>query len=493
MKKITFVYPDFESIGLEYLMAVCRNNGFDIDFVYYQAEDISFGKIRKNIPFDEIAEKIINTQSSIVAFSCVTDNYRYQLSCARAIKALKPDTMSVFGGIHVTSAWEHVIKEDVVDAIAIGESEKSFIDFLEACEFGKTCIFPQKAIKGFIFKKGGKTIGKFAEGEITQPDELPFPHKEPFYDALKAFSYEYRIMTSRGCPYSCSYCSNAYLKQLMGKSLVKRRSVGNVIEELKWAKKKFKFKYVLFLDDSFITDKYWFADFCKEYKRCIQLPFSCIAIPQYIDRLSAKMLGETGCVSIQIGVQSTDKNICEHVIKRYSDVQKIGEAITMLKKERILVQVDHMLGIPTDTIQAQENSLLFYNKYRPDLISVFWLTYYPSTPIIDTALKEGILLQRDIDSINNGYRINQQTSYEGGSLRHPEEYYGVAYLLNYLPLFPKWLVNILVRGKFYRKISIKNYFLMVILPRVIQGIFNKRDFRDRSNIARYFNKILAKT
>ena len=161
MAKITFVYPDFESIGIEYLMAVCLKGGYQVDFIYYQAEYISMNRRERTIDFPQIAEKIINTTAQIVAFSCVSDNYQFQLSCARAVKRLRPDIVIIFGGIHITAVPEKVIQKPEVDCIAIGEAEISFLEFLNRCEINNTCILPNKPVQGIVHKKDGEIIGQF--------------------------------------------------------------------------------------------------------------------------------------------------------------------------------------------------------------------------------------------------------------------------------------------------------------------------------------------
>jgi len=76
MAEITFVYPDFESLGVEYLMTFCLKEEHTLDFVYYDAEDIFISRRRKQIPYHKIAKKIVDAKPHIVAFSCVTGNYQ---------------------------------------------------------------------------------------------------------------------------------------------------------------------------------------------------------------------------------------------------------------------------------------------------------------------------------------------------------------------------------------------------------------------------------
>lgn len=493
MARITFVYPDFESLGVEYLMSSCSKEGHNVSFIYYEAEDTYLGITKRSISFNKITNEICRTNPDIVAFSCVTDNFKYQLQCANSLKKKHKDIYTIFGGIHPTAVPEKTLQNDCIDAVAIGEAECSLVNFLAESEKKTHFVFPEHPVPGIIFKKNGQIIGKCIEGRLPDLDQLQFPNKEPFFSSLRDSMHEYRIITSRGCPYQCSYCFNVFLHQLRGEKIIRRRSVSNVIEELLCAKSKYLIKYIIFVDDSFTTDKNWIRRFCSRYRTEINLPFACIANPQYIDEEISEILANAGCINIQIGIQSLSETMCHQILDRKSDNTKIGTAIHNLKKNNIMVQVDHMLGIPGDTIEVQEESARFYNTYRPNLISIFWLTYYPKTTILNTALKLGIIEQQDIEAIEQGERLSNESYLTGGSMENPHPYYSISFLLNWLPILPKWLVEMLIKSRLYQLFRIKNYYFSTALPRVVQSIFNKKDFRGRSHIIRFFSKIFMKS
>ena len=492
MAGITFVYPDFESLGVEYLMANCSKAGHTVSFVHYEAEDAYLGISKKIISYDKITTEIYETQPDIVAFSCVTDNFKYQLACAKHLKNKQKNIFTIFGGVHVTAVPEKILHNDCVDAVAIGEAECSLADFLAESEKKTPFDFPDHPVAGILFKKNGQVLGTYAEGRLPDLNELPFPDKEPFFASLRDSLHEYRVITSRGCPYRCSYCFNSHMHQLRGKTIIRRRSISNVMDELLYAKKKYPLKHILFVDDSFTTDKNWVKDFCDRYTTEINLPFACVANPQYIDKEISEILAHAGCINIQLGIQSLSKTICRQILDRKNDNAKIGNAIRYLKNNNIMVQVDHMLGVPGDTIENQEESIRFYNIHRPNLISIFWLTYYPKTTILDKALNLGIIGRQDIEAIERGERLTTESYLSGGSMKNPQPYYSISFILNWLPLFPKWLVSLLVKNRLYRFFGIKNYYFSTALPRVIQSVFNKNDFRGRSHIIRFFDKMIMK-
>ena len=181
----------------------------------------------------------MKTRPDLVAFSCTTDYYQTQLSWAKALKEIRPDVLTIFGGVHVTATPHQVLERNEVDAIAIGEAEISFREFIEKGTKKGGFSMPEEPVKGIVFKKNGSLIGEFGEGPLADLNELPFPEKKSWRTVMpRAYLKEYRIMATRGCPYHCSYCFNSGYLKLRGRNILRHRSVDNVIAELVWAKNR---------------------------------------------------------------------------------------------------------------------------------------------------------------------------------------------------------------------------------------------------------------
>ena len=495
MFKIVFVYPDFENLGLEYLMATCLKAGYDVDFVGYHAGNPFFGKKNRKVRFEPVAKSIARKQPRIAAFSCVTDNYQFQLSCARALKKILPEVIVVFGGIHPTAVPERVLRNDEVDAVAIGEAEISLINFLQQGGQNDTFVLPDEPVDGIVFKRAGRLVGEIREGPIVEDlNTLPFPAKHLVLKQLKDQPLGYFIMTSRGCPYNCSFCFNSFFLKTRGKKAIRQRSVENVIEELVWAKSQFGIKHVAFWDDSFTFSKKWIREFSARYRDEIALPFYCCAIPRYINTDVAEALAQAGCTYVQLGVQSLSQEICRDVLKRKWDYEKVAEAVQLLKRVGIMVQVDHMLGLPGDTVSIEKESVLFYNRVRPDVISVFWLVYYPKTAITDSAVQQKRIDENMLDRLEEGLPLSGD-SY--GTIHVPcdcivnaKPYYAISFLLNYLPFMPRWLVSILIRRDFYRILRIENFFISHALPRAVHSVVHRKYFHRRL-LTGFFKRMLG--
>lgn len=487
--KILFVYPDFENLGIEYLMAVLKKNGYLVDLYFYNAFDPYFNKIYK-INFLENSKKIIQKNPDIVCFSSVTDNYPFQLKMAKTVKQLDPNKLIIFGGIHPTALPYKVLSNDFIDGIVIGEGEISLLNFLRKIKKDKDnrLELPDEQIMGILFKKNKSIIGNYIEGELINMNDLPFPDKEAFYKVEPSFKREYLIMASRGCPYTCSYCINDFYKKLRGKSLIRFRDSKNVIEELIWAKKKFNIKYVHFADDDFGLKIDWLKDFAKDYKKYINLPYLCSINPLTITEEKVKLLKLSNCVDIQMGIQCLDEEICKKILKRPSNNSKIAEAIKIIKKYQIFLQVDHLYGIPEDKIDNHEKALFFYNDHRPNLISLFFLNYYPKTTITEYALSMSIISKEEQNKIEIG-------DYKPLGLHNKmvnlKEDLGIVFLYNYLPFLPKKLLKICIDKKLYRFIRFKSYFVLFAIPRLLITITDKRYFTGRGYIIKYLKKLFS--
>ena len=488
MAAIVFVYPDYESLGVSYLMAACRSAGHSVRYSFYRADD-SYTGVRKSPDYSGVVADILSESVDIVAFSCVTDNFRYQLKVAETLRRVNPAVFTIFGGVHPTAVPQKVLAHAAVDAVGIGEAEIALPRFLEACQWGKASEFPDIAVPGIVYKKGGMLTGDFGEGPLATPDALPFPDKTPALKEMQGVKIDYRIITSRGCPYSCSYCFNSHFHRMRGEIRLRRRSVANVIEELRQAVSRYSIRYVLFVDDSFTTDKRWLADFCAAYREEIGLPFACNGNPHYVNDQVAEVLARAGCVNFQMGIQSLSEPLCRETLNRKSSNLQIERALQSLKNNRILVQVDHMLGIPGDTLQMQEEAVLFYNRCKPQLISIFWLTYYPGTGIVRTALESGDLRPEDVDLIEQGVRLTPASYLTGGSMRNPGPFYSISFLLNWLSYIPAPIVVFLVKTRLYRIFRIRSYLLSTAVPRAIRSLTDRRDFRGRSHMIRFKNKL----
>ena len=489
MARITFVYPTYENIGVEYLMAVCAAEGHSAQLVFYEAGDNGLGRPKTQIDYEQVARRILGTSPDFVGYSCVTDNYQYQLNCAKAVKKLKPQVVNIFGGVHVSATPQLVLSQPEVDCVAIGEAEVSLPEFLRKAADRNQPALPREPVDGVVFKKGSEPLGSFEYPAGVELDALPFPDKSAFLPHCPDMENEYKIMTSRGCPYSCSYCFNSCFRGR--KRPVRHRRQEDVIAELKAAVERNQITNVTFLDDSFTANEQWLLRFLTIYKQEIHKPFYCQSIPAHLHDEVITALADAGCVLIEVGVQSLSPEISRTVLQRKLDRGLVDQVFAGLKKAGIMIWVDHMLGIPGDTIELEEEAIRFYNRHRPGIIYVFWLTYYPGTAIIDIAKDRGLLSAEEIERIYQGSERADGLlpTFHGGSMKNPAPYYGIELLLNYLPILPRFLVRLLIATRFHRRWRIRSFFLSYVVSRGIITLLNPKYFRGRSHAKRTLSRI----
>lgn len=407
--KVLFIYNGAESLGIEYLSSVLKSKGHEtfllFDPAIFTGDQLINSKFLSNFFSldDKIVNRVTKINPDIIGFSAYTGNYRWCLKLAQKFKALFPSVPVVFGGVHVTAVPERVLLNDFIDYAVIGEGEGAIIDLVEHLEKGKP-ISQLLSTPNLCFKYKGKIRLNPPRPYIRDLDTLPFPDKKLFYKKVPLLAEDYMIMTSRGCPYDCTYCSNNMYHSLYctEKKHVRLRSPENVIKELKKAKKEWKIRLINFADDIFTFSLPWLREFIPLYKSEINLPFFCSVHPLSISEETVALLKQGGCWLVTMGVQSGSRRIREKIFNRAGNNSKILESISLIKRAGIKISVDNIFGAPTETESDLKQSLKLYNQAKTDRILTFWLTYYPRTKIIDYSQRDKLLLGKDIEKIEDG-------------------------------------------------------------------------------------------
>ncbi|HIH14538.1 MAG TPA: B12-binding domain-containing radical SAM protein [Nanoarchaeota archaeon] len=406
--KVQFVYNGAENLGIECLSSFLKSNGHVTALLFdpaiFSGDQLINNKWLSRICSidDLIVKRIADEKPDIIAFSCFTGNYRWCLSIAEKIKRVSQIPI-IFGGVHVTAVPSEVLSNACVDYIVIGEGEYALLELVQYLENGKEKKLSE--ISNLGYKQDGKLYLNNVRAYIKDLDSLPFPDKELFYNKVSLFAEHYYIMTSRGCPFNCTYCSNNLYHSTYAseKNQLRRRSPDNVIDELKIAKLMWHPKLIKFADDVFSSSKEWLQKFIPLYKSEINIPFFCSVHPNTMTPEIAKLLKEGGCWFVTMGVQSGSERIRKEVFHRFGTNEQIVKAIACIKDAGMTISVDNIFGAPSETEVDLKSSLELYCRTKPDRILTFWLTYYPGTEIIKIALDKNELSQEDINNANKGF------------------------------------------------------------------------------------------
>jgi len=442
--KIVFVYPTYENLGIEYLSAVLKKQGYQTELAFDPClfdDGIRYSRFLKNIfSFKKyIINKIIKSQPDLISFSVISDRYSWACEIAKELRK-KTKAPIVFGGIHPTSRPEEVISNNFVDYVVVGEGEGAIVDLVKRLEKKDD----DYRIKNVWLKRNGQIIKNELRDLIQDLDSLPFPDKDLYSKEHTDFKGQYTVITSRGCPFSCTYCCNNFLKKLyQGKGEYYRyRSVGNVIEELKFAKEKYKINAVLFFDEELFFETERAKRLFSLYKKEINLPFVCSLNPQIMDEEKIDLLENNGCHEVGLGIQDLDPGINRTILRRNIKLEHLKRIIKKMQKTKILVTIYIMLGLPTQKEKNLMDMINFFNENRVDFTALFWTRYYPETEIIDIAIREGALQKNEFD------KLNSCAFYLRGSTYNPR-FAKLGNLFFLCCLLPKCLIRLIVKKRIY--------------------------------------------
>ncbi|MFA5778939.1 MAG: radical SAM protein [Elusimicrobiota bacterium] len=408
--KIVFIYNGAESLGIEYISSLLKSKGHET-FLLFDPSIFSgevFVNIKKLANLYSVDNTIVKTtlelKPDLIAFSSYTGNYRWCLGIAKAIKQISKIPI-VFGGVHPTAVPEKVLSNDFIDFVIVGEGEFAMLDLVENLSQSE----PKKELlnkQNICLKHENHIYINKPRPYIQDLDSLPFPDKNLFFNQEPFFrNNPYLVITSRGCPYNCTYCSNNMYRKLYcdDKQHVRRRSVDNVIQELSDSKKQWDIKHIHFMDDVFTLSEHWLGEFIEKYKSKINLPFFCYTNPLSLTKEIAGFLKKGGCYLTGMGIQSGSERIRREIFHRFDTNDRIVKAVSYLKANKINIQADHILGAPSEDENDLKKGLELYRIIKPEILLVNWLTYYPKTEIVKTAIKSGDLSEHDIDKIEEGY------------------------------------------------------------------------------------------
>lgn len=341
--KILFVhrYNFFEPLGILTLAAVLKKNGYDVEFIDLKLE-------KKPV------EKIISLNPDVIAYSVTTGQHFFYADFNKRLKG-KMNFLSVFGGPHCTF-FPEFINDEGVDVICRGEGEMPLLELMNALGEGSDIT----RIKNLWVKEGGEVIKNEIRPLINDLNYIPFPDRGLLdkYPVYRKKHMRFAI-SGRGCPYQCSYCFNhAYNSLCKDKgSIIRRRSVGNFVEELKEVKNKYHPKRFKFWDDIFILDREWVFEFCRQYTEKVGLPFRLYIRVNLLDEEIAEALSGAGCILAEFGIESGNDHIRKNILKRNLSREEIIKASLLMKKYGIVPMGLNIFGLPDETVENAMDTL----------------------------------------------------------------------------------------------------------------------------------------
>jgi len=330
------------------------------------------------------AKKIIAFQPQIICYSLVSN---YSTKTYLGINQFLKEHISffaVFGGPHPTH-YPEMIKEQGVDCICRGEGEEAITELLDKMENN---LFYFDTLN-FWFKNKNEVIKNDFRPLIKDIDSIPFPYRDNWnsYDPLIL-----PLITSRGCPFSCSHCLNDNLKEYYAEkgNFVRIRSIANIMEEINCLN-KFKIRQIHFADDNFTLDKERLSLLLKEYKKNTKIPFSCDLKVDYATEEMIKELKKSNCSSLNLCLETADESFRELLTKRKITNEDILQVSNWCHKHKIKTINYNLLRLPFETKEQMFKTINLNIQSRPYRAMASTMVIFPNTALHEYAVKNNIL------------------------------------------------------------------------------------------------------
>ncbi len=382
MTRVLFVYRFFnymEPLGILYLSAALKKAGHETHFFDVGIE-----------PERDLAAFFDRVKPDVVAYSTTSGMHKYYAALNRRLKATGREFVALFGGPHPTYEPEFIL-EDGVDVACQGEGEGAIVDLADAIRDRK----PFDGVANLSVKREDGTVARNpVRPFIADLDSIPFPDRDLIYkyNHYRNLSTKY-VLTSRGCPYDCTYCFNHALEAIYsGKGkFIRRRSVENLLLELREVVKAPKTRRVFFIDDVFLIDKKWSLRFCDAYAREIGMPFMCCTRIELVNEEIAAALKKANINTLVFAVESADPVTRRETLKRDMDDELILDRVAILKKHGVPFYTQNMLGLPGETFEEAVKTLRFNAKLGPGYAWASIFQPYPGTELGKRVTAQGLV------------------------------------------------------------------------------------------------------
>lgn len=335
-------------LGPLYLTRALEDAGFKVDFRDYQtctAED----------PFSlEAFLDFCKEPAAVIGLSCMANLLPFTLLAAQALSKRYPDRKIILGGVGSKSVEDKILRRfPWIKIICRGEGELTGPDLLKTIYSGGDL----SGVKGVSYRQGEKIAHNPPRERITDLDTIPFPQ----FNKVDLSKYAgYGMMSSRGCPYPCTFCSVAPVWNLEYYS----RSPANIVAEMKRLHDEAGVKICLFQDEFFVSGKKQVMEFCQELSRQdLKIKWKAFGRINLCDLEMMQAMADSGCVELRFGIESGSDRVLKMIKKGFS-AKEVMEIIP--KAIEIFPRVDtfYVWGFPFETMEDFQQSLFQMISFR---------------------------------------------------------------------------------------------------------------------------------
>jgi len=395
------IYPDVNSVGggmlnqgIACLAAAVKAQGNEFRLLHYTVLPTP----------DQVASHLEEAEPDLIGMSVSTPQNQTAtrlLDWARQAT----DRPIIVGGIHPTLEPEEVIAHPAVDMVCIGEADEALPELCDAIHHGHSFDH----IENLWVKSPGGIVRNPVRPLVEDLNRLPDPDRSVFASAHGS-EHIAPFMSSRGCPYSCTYCCNHVLRSLAPnracyvRFLGVDRAISQIEAELD---QRPQITAVVLNDDILNLDKVWFRQFVREYKLRVDVPFECNTRPDLLDEETADLLDEAGCLRVKIGLESGNEQLRRRVLGRRITDDDLLNSAALLHDRGIQLVTYNMVGLPGERMATMLDTAELNARLRPTAAQVSIFYPFPRTGLWSQCEEEGFFAERPANDFFDDYQLEQ--------------------------------------------------------------------------------------
>ncbi len=378
-------------LGISYIASYLRQSGYKVDVI---------DALSSHMTEDDIIKAIKAGDPKVIGLSSLTPMFNRAVQISKKIQECFPEKLIIIGGQHASIMTRDVLSEnECFDIVVCGEGENTVLELMNSFSAGNydkreflNNVDRLSKIKGIAFHKGNTIVQNPPCDHIKDLDTLPFPA----WDLLPMENYiplpnQYmrqpvvHMITTRGCPFVCSFCS---CNAVFGRT-IRSHSPQRVIEAIKHVKKKYGAKEIMFWDDTITVNKKWIKDVCRKMiDGKLDITWSCLSRVDTIDREMVHLMKKAGCWNLLFGFEAGTQELLDN-IKKGIKLEQCKKVMKWTKEEGIEVRASFMLALPGETPEMAEETIKFAIELDPDYAQFLITTPYPGTSLHDNIEKYG--------------------------------------------------------------------------------------------------------
>lgn len=291
--------------------------------------------------FERTLKETLSESADVIGISAVTPNILGAYQLVNEVKASSPFSKVILGGPHPTAMPEEAFDSSKVDAVVIGEGEVTFTELIHFYSNGDGSPDKLTEIDGLCMRLQGKPTRTRPRKFIQDLDTIPFPARDLVdmsryagYPVCKA-TPSTSILTSRGCPFNCTFCSNNIWKT--SRPYYRIRSVKNIVDEMQELSKKRGFKEFFDISDEFNTKLSHTKNILREIiNRKLSINLKCQIRAKPMDEELAQLLKRAGVWYVHLGIESGNDETLRGIRKKVS-LADVEECCHILKQYDIKI------------------------------------------------------------------------------------------------------------------------------------------------------------